>query len=242
MSRRLTTLVLLFAIGGLALAGCTDQRATDQRNTEAPKPRAARTGLTNVRALDVVSGVLPVQASAPGEVTLFADGKQVGPAGGDPARFSWDTAGSPDGLVELVLRQGEKELDRKRVVVLNRGAEVFFKNGSGGKVVVPPTGYQHQHLRYHWDQNEPARKVLALLTWDQPGFDLELALGRGTCPHHGEQVAAGHGTSSPVVVTHEAPDSLPTGQWFAHVRLINESGSAVLGKETAFQVRAYVLR
>lgn len=232
-------LALLFVIGGPGLPGCTDQRTTDQRITRAPSVQPARTGLTNVRALDVVSGVLPVQAGGSGELTLWADGKQVGRAGGDP-RFSWDTAAGPDGLVELVLKQGEKELDRKRVVVLNKGAEVFFKNGSGGKVAVPPTGYQHQHLRYHWDQNDPARKVLAVLTWDQPGFDLELALGRGTCPHHGEQVAAGHGTSSPVVVAHEAQDSLPTGQWFAHVRLLNEG--AVLGKETAFAIRAYVLR
>lgn len=226
----------MLVLGGLVLAGCTDQR-----NTPAPRP-VATAGFTDVRAFDVVSGVLPIKAAAGGEVTLWAAGKRVASASGDPARISWDTTGGPDGLVELALKQGGKEIDRTRVVVLNRGAEVFFKNGSGGKVEVPPTGYQGQHLRYHWDQNDPVRKVLAILSWDQPGFDLELAVGRGTCPHHGEQVAADHNTASPLVVSFEAPAGAPlaAGQWFAHVRLLN--AAAVLGKETAFSVRAYVMR
>jgi hypothetical protein len=193
----------------------------------------------------VVSGALPVEAvlRTPGELTLWAGETQVGRVDKAPFRFSWDTSKVADGLVKLSVRRGGKVVDSARVVVLNKGSEVFFKNGSSGKVVVPPTGYAHQHLRYHFDLAEGAREVLAILTWDQPGFDLELALGRGTCPHHGEQVAAEHGTGSPVIVSHRVAAegaTLPTGQWFAHVRLLN--ADKVLGQETPFSVRAYVMR
>jgi len=222
----------ILAICVAAVAGCTDRSTTT-----APPAEPAKTGFKDLRDFDVVSGVWSVSVLGPG-LSLWADGKQVGQG----ALIPWDTKRSKDGLVEISLRRGAQSLHRGRAVVLNNGGEVFFKNGSSGKVEVPPTGYQHQHLRYHWEMAEGARRVLAVLTWDKPGFDLELALGRGTCPHHGESVGDKHATSSPVVLTHEAPagQTLPTGQWFAHVRLMNEK--QVSGKETAFSVRAYTMR
>jgi hypothetical protein len=86
------------------------------------------------------------------------------------------------------------------------------------------------------------KRVLAILTWDKPGFDLELSVGQGTCPHHGKQVAAKQSTTSPITLLHDPGDgkALDSGQWFTHVRLQNPD--QMRGKETPFAIRAYQLR
>jgi hypothetical protein len=225
----------------LMMVGCTQKSSAPSPSGAEPRTRtkeqASRPGFKDLREFDVVSGKMTVKLRAGKTGTLVAAGTKVG-SGADG--IAWDTSRHDDGVVELALKDGAgKVIDTARVVVLNKGSEIFFKNGSSGKVEVPLTGYEHQHLRYHWDMADGVKKVVSILVWDEPGFDLEFALGRGTCPHHGTTAAEKRSTSSPIIVTHAAPEgqSLPTGQWFAHVRLKNPQ--SMLGKSTAFTIRAY---
>jgi hypothetical protein len=209
-------------------------------NRPSPATNAAGTSrLKGIAPLDVVSGKLPLKLEGGGqEAEVLVNGKVVGKAGG-----VWDTTSVPDGTARLELRQGGRVVERVDVIVLNQGSEVFFKNGSGGEVVVPPTGYQHQHMRYHWELGEGVRRVLAVLSWDRPGgFDLELAVGMGVCPHHGKKLAAARSTTSPLEVLYTAPagETVQRGQWFAHVALMNPG--RVLGKRTSFSIKAFQLR
>jgi hypothetical protein len=230
----------LIISSALALAaGCTQKSSTAPAPSAEPetKEQASRPGFKDLREFDVVSGKMTIKLRAGMTATLVAGGARVGSG---ETGVEWDTARHEDGVVELALKDSAgKVIDTERVVVLNRGAEVFFNNGSSGKVEVPLTGYEHQHLRYHWEMAEGVKKVVAILIWDEPGFDLELSLGRGTCPHHGTTAAEEHSATSPIIISHAAPEgqALPAGQWFAHVRL--ENPQSLLGKSTSFSIRAY---
>lgn len=224
----------------LTLTAVTSCKQVSDTGSRAEAPGVTGPSFQNLKELDVVSGNYTVKLTGSGKV--LAGGAEVGTASKAPYAVSWDTSKSPDGIVEVELKAGAQTIKR-RVVVLNSGGEVFFKNGSSGKIVVPPTGYEHQHLRYHFDMTDGTKRVVAVLSFDdKPGFDLELALGHGMCPHHGKQVVGVHSTSSPIVAHYTVPagETVTKGQWFAHVRLMN--ADKVLGKETAFSIKAFVLK
>lgn len=230
----------------LLSTGCkpVEDASGSDRSQTAGAPGSSAPAFKNLRELDVVSGKLAVELEPRGTTrqALLVNGAPVGSTAAAPqATITWDTTTSPDGIVAVEARAGEARSGRK-VVVLNKGSEVFFKNGSSGKVVVPPGGYETQHLRYHWDIGAEVRRIVAVLTWDKPDFDLELAIGWGMCPRHGKQVGSAHGSVSPVIVHYTIPkgQDAQQGQWFAHVRLLNHE--KVLGRETAFTVKAFQLR
>jgi hypothetical protein len=220
----------------LTATGC---KQVSDANAPAGAGASSAAGFQNLKELDVISGNYTVKLTASGK--LLAGGVEVGRAAKAPYAVSWDTTKAPDGVVEVELKAGTST-SKRRVVVLNNGAEVFFKNGSSGKIDVPPTGFEHKHMRYHFDMTDGVKRVVAVLNWDNPDFDLELSLGRGTCPHHGKQVAGVRSTRSPIVVHYTVPagEDAPKGQWFAHVRLMNPD--KVLSKKTSFAVKAFVLK
>jgi len=197
--------------------------------------------LRTPRPLDVLAGKVPIEVAGEG-VEVRVDGKP-GPAlsGG---RGQLDTAAMPDGLrlLTLVRPGASAPVATVPVVVVNDGAEVFFKNGSEGTITVPLAGYQEQHHRHHWDMPTGVKRVLALLTWPGEGFELELALGTGTCPHHGARLAHTQGLRPPLSLLYQPPDGKPAEvtQWFAHVRLLNPE--KVGGRQTDFSVRAFMFR
>ncbi len=235
------------------LLGCSEARtgapASESAGTPAAAQSALRYGFKDVRALDVISGPLKLAIEGPAsseKLELLADGKPLATLAADRTA-SLDTARLPDGLVTIALAAtrggGRTVLASTPIIVLNQGSEAFFKNGSSGKVSVPPTGeVPHQHLRYHFDVQDGVKRILAVLTWSGESFALELALGEGTCPHHGTAHATRTARSSPLSVLHAAPEgkTLAAGQWFAHVALKN--ASEVAGKEAPFGVKAFLLR
>jgi hypothetical protein len=223
-------------LAGVCLIASTSCRRAIDKTSQAPAP-----ALKTPRALDVLAGKVPLEAVGEG-VAVRVDGKP-GPTL-KAGRGQLDTRTLEDGLRVLTLvRSGASSpIATVPVVVLNGGSEVFFKNGSDGKITVPLGGYQDQHHRHHWDMPDGVKKVLAVLTWPGNGFELELAVGTGTCPHHGTRIAHTQGVRSPLSLVYEPPNgkSADLTQWFAHVRLLNPE--KVAGQETAFTVRAFLFR
>ncbi len=230
-------LVLLGLVLGLG-GSCSGRSAPGAGSGSAAGPAAAP-GFRTPRPLDVISGVVPIE--------VVGDGLELRVPGQPPVVLAagkgrLDTSRLSDGLHQLALtRPGDaRALATLPVVVLNQGSEVFFKNGSDGEIVVPPAGYQEQHLRYHWDMPAGVKRVLGILSFTGAGFELELALGTGTCPHHGTAVAKQVGSTSPITLVHEAAATLEPAQWFAHVRLLNPE--KVPGRQARFAVRAFMIR
>ena len=235
MTSRLVHRAVVLSLGLVAVA-C-------QRQEPRPAVAAAAPRMTTPLSYDVVAGSVPVKAEGSGELEAVVEGTAL-PLGAT-RQASWDTTQVKDGLATVSLRRrGGAPLAAVPVVVLNNGSEVFFKTGLASDTIdVAPAGYQEKHMRYHWDMPAGVKTVLAVLTWPEPGFELELALGKGTCPHHGTKLADRTSSTSPLALRFEAPPSAQIGageQWFAHVRLVNPQ--QVSGKKTTFSVRAFLLR
>ncbi len=84
-----------------------------------------------------------------------------------------------------------------------------------------------EHHKHHWMLNDSAVKVTAVLKWEDTLQDLDFAIGKGDCPHHGETAAednngsAGNGEGR-VVLEVDDPDILfvkegSQEKWFAHI-------------------------
>jgi hypothetical protein len=180
------------------------------------------------------------------KLELLVDGKLEATASAAPFSFSWDTSKRPDGIAKHSLKAyvGGTAVDGKDllpVIVLNNGSEVSWKDGNSGKVIVPASGYVDQHLKHHWTMPGGVKKVIALLHWDVPGFKLELQIGVGECPDNGTTAAKAESEISPTVVEWgPASGTIPANaMWFAHVQLMNSA--KVLGKETPFSLKAFLI-
>ena len=93
-------LTLLMLVGGLGAC----QKETAPQEPPGTAKQAAKPGLENLDAFQVISGKLAVKARG-GEV--WAGGARVDPA-------AWDTAKHDDGLVEVTLKDGAgKVIDRE---------------------------------------------------------------------------------------------------------------------------------
>lgn len=240
MSKRACTIYFVALL--TVVAACGDggtNTAADLGTTSA--------ALKGIDAYAVLKGSAAVEittSGTPAKVELLADGKVVATATTAPFALTFDTAALKDGVVELSLRCDDLPMDGKvKVIVLNKGQEAAFTDGSGGTITVPADGnYLDPHLKYHWQMAKGVKRVIAMLTWREPTFDLELAIGMGECPDHGTLAAKGQSKDAPLVVTfgQGGPD-LGTGTWFAHVAFMNVSDKATHGKSGTFSIKTYLL-
>jgi hypothetical protein len=239
-------------------AGCGDdakQPAVDlgvdlSLDVGSPDLGAPTASLKSPAAYSVVKGTAKVQATvnaAVAKLELLVDGKVVSTLTKSPWTFSWNTTTSKDGLAKLSLKAtgakgGTATSAQTTVVVLNEGEEASFEDGSSGTITVPSSGYIEEHLKYHWTMPSSIHQILAVITWDQKSFELELKLGVGECPDNGTTYATEDVAASPgVAVFPDQPQTSSFGNatWFAHVAPTNASSN--LGKSTSFSIKAYLL-
>ena len=258
------TLTLLLALA--FTFGCSDDTSSNNNNTPKQDTGSTTADKGSVQAdaaatappsasfkvlkpYSSVKGSASLEATVTGtaaKLELLADGKTVATLTTSPWTFTWDTSALADGVMKLSIKAtnsaGSKTSTETPVVVLNKGSEISWKAGNSGTVIVPTTGYVDQHLRYHWDMLAGVTKIITVLTWDKPGFKMELALGMGTCPHSGTTAIKKESETSPLLVSYPETGTaaLTTGQWFAHVQLMN--GTSVLGQQTPFKVIGYLLK
>ncbi len=244
----------------MALAlGCGDDTTNDDGKkdggTTTPDQTVATTApkvaFKNLKAYSVAKGTAKITADVTGTATkleLLVDGKAAVTLDKAPWEFSWDTTKAKDGIAKLTIKgyAGTKSAtsDETAVVVLNNGEVAKWKSGHSAKIIVPTSGYVNQHLRYAYDMPAGVSQIINVLTWEKTGFELELAIGVGTCPHSGTTAAKKQSKTSPVVISYpeKITGKLGTGQWFAHVDLMNTTDTAISGKETPFNVETYLLK
>lgn len=259
MFRSMCTLTFTLILS-LIVVGCGDDDggsttkdsglvADTGATTDSVSTTPATASFKQLKAYSSIKGTASLEATVSGtptKVELLAAAKVVATLTAAPWTFSWDTSGQADGLVKLALKAtnaaGSKTSDEVSVVILNKGSEISWKAGNSNTIIVPTSGYVDQHLRYHWDMPAGVTKILAVLSWDKPGFKLELALGMGTCPDSGTVATRKESETSPLLVTYPESGSaaLASGQWFGHVQLMNST--QVLGKNTPFKVIGYLLK
>lgn len=237
--------------GGAADAATVDQGGTPGADAALDDGGAAPAlSFKNLTAYDGFQGQAALKVAAPAgatQVELLVDGKAVASSGSAPFTIDWDTTKVGDGVVKLCLRAtvaGQTQTcPDVPAVVYNNGTMASWKNGHSGTIIVPKTGYVDQHLKYHWDMPDGVKQVIGVLSWDKPGYELELALGTGTCPHSGTTAVKQTAKVSPAVATFgDGKQALTKVQWFAHVDLKNRSESKLLGTQTPFSVKAFLLK
>ncbi len=183
----------------------------------------------------------------PSKIELLVDGKVAATTTVAPYLIEWDTTQTQNGMVKLSLKayqgNGSVTSDEVPALIYNGGEPVTFIDGDSGKVTVPASGYIDQHLKFHWDMPDNVKGIIAGLCWDKTGFELELAVGLGACPDHGTTVDRKAEPQSPVaIIIDQQTGTLKAAQWFAHVQLVNPTSKDVLGKEAAFQIRAFLMK
>lgn len=261
-SKKLVWFFLVSTLTALLALGCSDDTSsgtdsgtqdssTQDGSTSSGDASVATATFKALKAYSVVKGSATIEATVTGTPTkleLLVDGVAAASLTAAPWSFTWDSTKTSDGLRKLSLKAtagaGAKTSAEITVVVLNKGEEVTWLAGNSGTVTVPSTGYVEQHLKFHWMMGTGFKQAIGLLFFDNTsdGFNLELALGVGTCPHSGTTAKKLAGKTSPVVVIYpDAPgNALGSGQWFAHVDLMNPKD--VLGKNTPFNIKVYLLK
>lgn len=257
--RGLITVIISTALALTVALGCGDDSNTDDSKKDGGVTAADQTVPTtapkvsfkDLKAYSVAKGTTKLTAKVEGTATkleLLVDGKVAVTLDKAPWEFSWDTSKATDGLAKLTIKgyAGTKSAtsDAVTVVVLNNGEVAKWKFGNSAKIIVPKSGYVNQHLRYAYDMSAGVSQIINVLSWDKPGFELELAIGVGLCPDSGTTAVKKQSKTSPVVIAYpeKVTGKLGTGQWFAHVELMNPTDTAISGKETPFKVETYMLK
>lgn len=257
-SENVTATLLALTLALLLAGGCGDDGAENQDpdgGGNTPDSTAAtaapKVSFSDLKAYTAVKGTATVKVKVEGTATkleLLVDGKVAATVDKAPWSISWDTSKMQDGLCKLSLKgyAGSKSGSSEQlpVVVLNKGAKINWKDGDKGKIIVPKSGYVDQHLKYHWDMPTGVTQIIVLLGWDNSTnvYELELALGKGTCPDSGTTAVRKQSKDSPLPVPYpdKVAGNLGTGQWFAHVQLMNST--KVLGTETPFTLTGYLIK
>lgn len=205
---------------------------------------------TELKDYDPVKGEVKVKAGVTAGVTkleLLAAGSVVATATASPWELTWDTTKSTDGIIKLALKATSGSISgtspEMPVVVLNTGeeAKIYDWPATNPKVTVPKGGYVDQHLKFHYVMPTGVTRVISVVYWDEPGFTLELKIGQGECPDAGTVAAGSESATSPCMTQYGPGGTIPpSSMWFSHVQLKNPND--VLGRETPFLIRVYLLK
>ena len=96
-----------------------------------------------------------------------------------------------------------------------------FTDGKDGNIKVPLVGnmFLSSSAKGNYVVAENMSKIEVTFSWDS-GWDLSLKIGTGGCPNSGEVLAAGRSSAGEFIIVFES-DSLPEGDWFAHMEVVD---------------------
>ncbi len=213
---------------------------------ETPAPAVAPTAsFQGLTAYDGFQGTIDIElehSASVDKVELLADGKVVATADAAPFKITWDSTKVADGVVklQLVSHAGDEtaKSDELPVILFNEGEAATWIDGSRGEMSIAEG--LDSHVKHHWIMPQGVTRVIGVVTWDNPEFKLDLAVGVGGCPHSGEEAARANSDTSPAMVEFVAQGNLTEAQWFAHSGATNEPD--LLNKKSGYQMKVYLLK
>jgi hypothetical protein len=269
-SSRLVHIVALLAVMALASCGGSSSKASPDGGTKvdaalaadaAPPDRPADKtpptfGAIGIARYELVKGTAEITAEVSDDsgklakVELLAGGQVVASDSEAPFAFSWDSTAAADGVVALKLRAADEagnsaESAELPVLVLNRGESAVIKEGEDGVVSIPANykaGMEIDTKHHFYIRWPDVKKVVGVLTWDQPGWTFEWSCGTGFCPHSGVKLADVTGDTGELVVEYASPEGNFTQgeQWFLHIKPMNPEDHK--GQDLPVKMVAVLLR
>jgi hypothetical protein len=88
------------------------------------------------------------------------------------------------------------------------------------------------------------REIVGVITWDKPAFSLDLKVGAGQGPDVGLAATPLENVPTLAAVHYSlSTGTIPAGEtWYGRVVLKDPAAPQVLGNETSFQIKAYLLK
>lgn len=222
----MTRKIWLVFVLGLAFVACDDSVTTQDGSDDSTQDTTAPTVIFDeLSAYEVLSGsrTLNPQVSDDGGVALVelrVDGVVSASVDQEPFQLIWDTTKTTDGLHNVSLKATDAtgnttELFPVRVAVINDGLVPVLENNGVGEWDIPSDydGTQEVDIKHHWTNDEAYAKAIGVITWEVPDgqgeWDVELAMGEGTCPHSGVVYDDGFYSTSGAV----EGEVIPTAGW-----------------------------
>ncbi|MBN1945592.1 MAG: hypothetical protein JW797_07935 [Bradymonadales bacterium] len=173
---------------------------------------------------------IPVDASDEAglaEVRLLVGGEVEDVLTESPFTFTFDTTGLEDGALDLAVEAEDKAGNSSGAeltgMVVNEGIEPEYLEDNIFTWTIPGNWRVVDfHRRLHFTMPSGITRVMAVIQWDRPEWDLELAIGTGICPHQGVRYAYDEAFGGQLIVTHTAEElslsEYPQGEtWFLHL-------------------------
>lgn len=117
---------------------------------------------------------------------------------------------------------------------------IALDEGQTGTISIPFLGvnFLDTDVKHHWNMPTNVSGVRVNLTWQDQGWDLELATGTGECPHQGTLLASSTGSSGELSVEYFAGENetLQNIQWFAHIAVMDASSHRGDSMDFIFEV------
>ncbi len=212
--------------------------------------------LSGVAAYEAFKGEMIVEVAVSGEpdlVELLAGEEVVASATKAPFELVWSTGVGDDGIVTLKARAsdgGDDAFSSEVPVVIVNGGDLsdLFEGDEGALSIAmdfepnPEDPGEGLDVVHHWMNDGASSRVIAVVTWDEDkesGWDVELAVGTGSCPHGGTTFGEVEMTGGGVGID-VAPDTsfVAAEQHFSHIRVVNPTDH--LGDTLEFEMRVYL--
>ena len=94
-------------------------------------------------------------------------------------------------------------------------------------------------LKYHFTMPAGMKRVLAVVQWSDPDWQIDFSTGTGWCPDSGKRLEGAVESDGEITLEHAPGAALATGQWFLHFGIAN--AKSLKGRSTPFHARLVYL-
>lgn len=218
-SKGMLFLVLLILSISFFGAKCTDKPPTDVVMIVSPENGSIVKGEVKVEVI-VSTDTLPK------EVTLFI-GRLGVTLTSAPYEYLWNTEEFEDTSYAIYAKatyeNGEQFTSKYLGVVVANGEHTVVLDSSGRLSI--PKNYQpgmEVDVKYNWELPANVGKIVGLLTWEEPNWNLEYSIGTGECPHKGTILSSGETELCAIALSYMGKENLDEGTlWFSHIKPLN---------------------
>jgi hypothetical protein len=165
--------------------------------------------------------------------------------------IDWDTLTVADGPAELTAEAvdaaGNITTLVRPVAVVNDGTIVTFSDGAGSGIYTIPQNWAELdlHKKFHFDMPAGITEIMAIGQWFDMGWEMEVDLGIGFCPHSGVTQVEQIDDGGQIVLHYTAADhgvaEFVVEEWFLHIGTSPDFDmDGHIGQSTYFALTAVV--